>query len=352
MKKTVAHIIDSLERGGAETLLVGVVTSLSSYNHIIIHFEPVNRFKDELPEHISVICLGAKSIKEKLLKIFVIRKILIQQGVSIVHAHLYWPTIISRFAITKGMKQITTYHNVFYNKLGAGYSPLYKFLDKITYKSRYITLCVSNQVKKDLVENLGIKQNLYTLYNYVEDKFYVNPKNIYQIGTNPLKMLSVGNLKPQKNFLEMLKIFQPLKDQNLEWHIYGEGPDRKHIENLLRRLKIKNVILQGATKNVNKIIRNYDLFFMPSRWEGFGIALLEAMASGLPCLISDLKVFQEVAGTNVMYFAISNPESAVKIIQDILQGHININNFNRMSINQAQKYRKADYLKKLAEFYS
>ena len=64
----------------------------------------------------------------------------------------------------------------------------------------------------------------------------------------------------------------------------GDGPERKKIEKKIEESKMNNIILFGSTDKVNLVMNVSDVFVLPSKYESFGAVLLEAMASGLPCV--------------------------------------------------------------------
>jgi glycosyltransferase involved in cell wall biosynthesis len=86
---------------------------------------------------------------------------------------------------------------------------------------------------------------------------------------------------------------------DLNWHLTfaGEGPDHRFLEGLARHLGIsKRVTFLGdvPSSNVPKLLKAHDVFVLSSRYEGLPLSLLEAMASGLPCIASDVGSIREV----------------------------------------------------------
>ncbi|MEL7149018.1 MAG: glycosyltransferase, partial [Bacteroidota bacterium] len=244
MPKKILHIIDSLAKGGAEMLLIGVVNSLPNYQHLIVTFEPENQFADEIPPSVKLICLHANSPIQKLRSVPRLRRLIKEHEIDIVHSHLYWPTIVSRLSIPRSKQLISSYHNVLYGKHGSSYSSVLKILDRITYRSSFMTLSVSGEVKKDLEQNVGITKNSEVLYNYIEDVFYEKPKTEFAPEAS-LKIVSVGNLKPQKNYLSMVEAFARQVPTGISWDIYGEGPERDQITRVIEENSLHQVQLKG-----------------------------------------------------------------------------------------------------------
>ncbi len=103
-------------------------------------------------------------------------------------------------------------------------------------------------------------------------------------------LIAMGRLRPQKGFDLLLPAFAKLRAKYPDWHltILGEGSMRSELEALRSQLGLVECVhLPGSVKNVNAHLRQAALFVMPSRFEGFPMALCEAMACGLPVLAAD-----------------------------------------------------------------
>jgi GalNAc-alpha-(1->4)-GalNAc-alpha-(1->3)-diNAcBac-PP-undecaprenol alpha-1,4-N-acetyl-D-galactosaminyltransferase len=105
-----------------------------------------------------------------------------------------------------------------------------------------------------------------------------------------LNLIAVGRLIHVKGFDLLIEAFQQIRDKYPDWQltILGEGPIRSELEDLRSQLQLTDrVHLPGLVTNVTDYLRQADLFVMPSRIEGFPMALCEAMACGLPVLAAD-----------------------------------------------------------------
>jgi GalNAc-alpha-(1->4)-GalNAc-alpha-(1->3)-diNAcBac-PP-undecaprenol alpha-1,4-N-acetyl-D-galactosaminyltransferase len=103
-------------------------------------------------------------------------------------------------------------------------------------------------------------------------------------------LLSMGRLDPRKGFDLLLRAFDRIQAKYPDWQltILGEGAIRSELEALRSELQlVDRVHLPGSVKNVRDYLAQTDLFVMPSRVEGFPMALCEAMACGLPVLAAD-----------------------------------------------------------------
>lgn len=100
---------------------------------------------------------------------------------------------------------------------------------------------------------------------------------------------SVARLTWQKNHAFMLDVMYELVKVNKEvvLLLVGNGDLEKEIREKINRLQLQNhVILLGVKENVNDLLQCFDVFFMPSLFEGLPVSVIEAQAAGLPCVLS------------------------------------------------------------------
>lgn len=144
----------------------------------------------------------------------------------------------------------------------------------------------------------------------------------------------VGAFREQKNHKFLLKLFSQLNIPNAVLILIGDGPLRENIKNYAKELNIQDrVILLGSRNDVNNWLQVFDVFVMPSLWEGLGIAAIEAQASGLPTLVSD-NFPSNVKITDQLYFLPLQSQLWVKIINKVKTDNQNRPN-NKKIIKEA-----------------
>lgn len=127
-------------------------------------------------------------------------------------------------------------------------------------------------------------------------------------------VLGAGRLRPQKNFPGFLEAAALLSRSlpEVRFVIAGDGPDRADLENLAQKLGLANrARFMGFVTRMRELYRASDAFFFPSHFEGTPMAVLEAMASGLPIVASQIDGTAEVLSDGVEAFLVPVEQTQV-----------------------------------------
>lgn len=165
---------------------------------------------------------------------------------------------------------------------------------KLSHLARIIAVRFADQVvvlgKKDLKnyqDHFKGAKNVTYIYNPVAFEKTIN-KNIDQH-----RIIAAGRLTEQKGFDLLIDtwnmIEEKAKDSDWVLNIYGEGELKKQLENQIIAYGLKRVYLKGYAENIHTEYLNSSIFVLSSRYEGFGLVLIEALACGLPCISFDCK---------------------------------------------------------------
>jgi len=151
---------------------------------------------------------------------------------------------------------------------------------------------------------------------------HIRPKASYE-QSDPTIITYVGRLHRQKGVDTLLRAFARLSAREgadpIRLDLVGDGPLRDELEALAHRLGISDgVRFLGASDRVPDVLGASDVFVLPSRAEGLSNALLEAMSSGLPCVVSDIPGNVDVITDrdNGLLFTVDDPE----VLADTLLG--------------------------------
>ncbi|ADQ13554.1 glycosyltransferase [Halanaerobium hydrogeniformans] len=328
----ITYVITTLGLGGAETLLYNTLRKIDRNKFeplVICLIEGSNELADDIENKldIKVYKLNMKN-KLDIRKIYSLYKIIKKENPDIIHSHLYAANILSRVIgkLTSAPVIISTIHNsVFGGKLR---EISLKFTDKFSSLNTIISdKAASNAIKM----NITNKDKLKVIYNGVDVEVFEDysqmaerKKIIKELNLEndiPI-LLSVGNLSKQKGYPVLFKALEKLKDKNKSFYllIAGKGKLENQLKELVKKYDMKNEIyFLGTRRDIPQLMAAADFFVMSSHWEGLPVVLLEAMASGLPVIYTNVGGVGQVIDSNFGYLVTPDDENelADKIIEMI-----------------------------------
>ena len=134
------------------------------------------------------------------------------------------------------------------------------------------------------------------------------------------RFLAVGRFSlKHKGFDLLIKAFNICAKDNKNWHldIVGEGPEEDLYKSLIKEYKLEErITIHPFTNNIQAFYSDAQIYVLSSRWEGFGLVLVEAMAHGLPVVSSDLPTSLEIMGDFGMYFKNGDIEDLARRLED------------------------------------
>jgi glycosyltransferase involved in cell wall biosynthesis len=230
-----------MKTGGAEVMLAGILKSMPDFNHVLVTLLPDNDFENDLDE-VTHYCLDYHSKIHLWSACRQLRKILIDHEIDLIHSHLLTASLIARISNKNQLPMIFSVHNMLTESAFKG-NKLSYLLEKYSYRKEHFVLFVSEEVKKDYDQSIGLKGDWMVLHNYVKDEFFMDPyrKTDFKLH-DPIRMISIGTLKDQKNFdflIHSLKDFQ----KPFKLDIYGTGPQENHLKNLVHQYELNEKIL-------------------------------------------------------------------------------------------------------------
>lgn len=331
-------------------LLVGVINSMKDFDHVVVTLLPENDFKKELV--VRVHCLNYRSKLNLLSSVRCLRKIITENQIDLIHCHLLPATFLARLAKPKRIPLIFSVHNRL-SESAFKTSRISWFLEKISYRRTHLAIFVSKDTYEDYQESIGIKGAFHILPNYVEDKFF-QQNHVVQPTTkkDTLKLVSIGSLKNQKNHSFLLKALSNYASP-FTLEIYGEGPTKPALLKEISELDLTNQVrLMGTIEDPSKVLPNYDLFVFPSQYEGYGLAPVEAMAVGLPVLLSDIAVLREVTQNQAIFFNLDDEADFRSKVREL---HADPNKRQKLSVESKKLAnaigRKDQYIRTLKSIY-
>lgn len=266
---------------------------------------------------------------------------------------IFWsPLFISPFFKFREKKRVVTIHDVSQLANPQHYSfsfiktPLYKILFNRSAKLSSLIITVSEFSKKEIIKYTNTNpEKVYTILNGVDNEFNAN-FNFKKIEERFI--LFVGNILPNKNLLFALKAFSKINNKDIKFYIVGrtnngvkENKLLSEIQNLDNRIVFTGKVSDEELKNY---YANASLFLFPSRYEGFGLPILEAMKFNIPIISSNAASIPEVGGNYVTYF---NPNDESELI-DKLNNYFD-NNIKTPSINYSEHLKDFTWDRTISE---
>lgn len=154
------------------------------------------------------------------------------------------------------------------------------------------------------------------------------------------KFLAVGRFSYQhKGFDLLIKAFHLFCNKNQDWilDIVGEGDMEFEYKALINKYHLESrVKIHPFTNNIQEFYSNAQVYVLSSRWEGFGLVLVEAMAHGLPIISSDLPTSKEIMGDFALYFKNGDIRELAQRLEDATK--INWPEKSQQAIDIAKKY--------------
>ena len=177
--------------------------------------------------------------------------------------------------------------------------------ETLTCRLSRITVCVSPSVGRYTALKSHVPPGrLAVIQNGIDCELYERAQSIDKtfLGLDPAKktIVFVGRLDSVKGLDLLINAMSQLVDQNVQLLIVGDGPELNRLKKLTARLRFESIVkFAGHQSNIPGILTACDIFAMPSRWEGLGIAAIEAMAAGLPVVASRTYGLVDVVKHNV-----------------------------------------------------
>lgn len=243
--------------------------------------------------------------------------------------------------------QITTIHDVSHERhpewFSKGYYRFYHFMIPRTARKSHAVLTVSQFSKQEIIDTLGVEADkIHIVHSNVPFRNKPSREDVLNYN-RPVEaekyILAVSNMDPRKNFGQLIKAFNNIKDQSVKLYIIGM---RQKAFNTTDWDKLVNdrVFLPGFVddEQLQKLYQNALLSVYPSLYEGFGLPPLESMTFGCPAIVSDIPALKEVTQDAGLYVDPYNIEDITDKINLLLEDEDLRQTLRLKGLDQIQKY--------------
>ena len=268
-----------MEMGGAQVLTVGLLNEMCKENEvtlIIINNKWNNVLLSLLDKRVKILYIKRKQGNRSIVPVIRLNMLLFKLKADIIHCH---EPNMAKLIVVKWAKLFQTIHDV---GISTRYYHLYDNL-----------IAISDSVYNDIAQK--IRQSIKIIYNGVPLSAF-RRRDDYSSPKNTIRLAQISRLIHEKKGQDILihamrKLVYDLGISNCVLDIIGTGASHNYLEGLIANLNLTaNVNLIGE-KDRPWIMDNlctYHILVQPSRYEGFGLTIIEGFAAGLPVLASNI----------------------------------------------------------------
>jgi glycosyltransferase involved in cell wall biosynthesis len=305
ISKNVTHLITTIERGGAEKQLLTLAREQvqSGLNVVVLYLKGKPDLRVEFEgsgAEVNNLLVGKNFLKQ----IFLLSKYL-RKNPSPVHAHLPKSELLAA-VVVRNKYFIFSRHNAEPFWPG-GPRIISSLLSKFVCKRASQGIAISNAVKSYVIKRGEVPSGykIDVVYYGFEKDISTNAvglgliSNIMSGQSSNYKIGTIGRLVPQKDYPTLLSAFSNVLKSvpNIDLYVVGEGNLQEDLVNLSKSLGINDkVYWVGKTKHITEFLSKIDLFILSSKYEGFGLVLLEAMVAKKPIIAANNSAIPEVLG--------------------------------------------------------
>lgn len=373
----ILYILKSLEKGGAERYVIDLCCELNKRNDIaykLLILQEGNDFgflTDKIPYTQMPGPFVPSFTKKNNFDNTLYKNIINDFKPDIIHSNLFRSELYTTTHVVKNVAYVVHGHDnmkefkpfsiiTLTNK-----ALLTNFLEKcILIFKKYIknkrTYFIANS--RDTLKYYQksvprfLKKNVKLIeYGFDLDRFYNTKRNTH-VSNQKIKLINVGRFAIYKNQKLLIEVSRILKNRGIsfELNLLGVGEQLENIRKLINDYDLNNaVFLRGNVNNVEDWLNQSTIYLHSAYYEPFGLVLLEAMASGLPCVILNGKGNADIIKSNINGY-IFDEEDPNLFVQKIIELSNNNNLYDSISKNSqeyASKFRIGPKTDELIEFY-
>ncbi len=295
-KKTIVHLIQSLDSGGCENMLLRTLPLMKKFNHIIVTLNRRGGLADKFEKKgIRVININQKS----LVDLFSYRRLklkLKEISPSLIITYLFHADLIGRLYVQSFINcKVIPFLRTTYNHKNYWQARLF---ETITKSLVYKYIANSEAVKDFYVHKIGVSKNkIIVIPNGIDVDYYNSIPKDYKLRTklgikqSDKVIICVANFHINKGHKYLLEAFEQVykKYKNIKLLLVGDGSEKENLKNQIKFYDSKNnIIFLGKRDDVPYLLKISNIFVLPTLFEGMSNSILEAMACGLPIIATNI----------------------------------------------------------------
>lgn len=294
--KAILHLIDTTGPGGAETVFINLLRELekSEFRSLV-----VLRGEGWVADKVRKLGLEPRIVDSKgsfnLGYLLILRRLVKSEGIEMIHSHLLGSNVYGALlAMICRLPMIATFHGAV--DVASG-ERLLRTKFAIIGLGASAIVCVSKRLQQELSERSPLpSRKLHLIYNGVAPEQFSLPasgnlKSELGLPDQVRLVVSIGNIRPAKGYEYLIEAACELSQSDPGTHFVVVGHQKKALFDQLQaqiaESPVKpNIHFLGFREDVWDILKQADIFLLPSVSEGFSISTVEAMMAGVPVIAS------------------------------------------------------------------
>ncbi|MAO07758.1 MAG: N-acetyl-alpha-D-glucosaminyl L-malate synthase BshA [Alteromonas sp.] len=287
-----------------------------------------------------------------------------EHQLDLLHVHYAIPHAYAGYMAKKMLEEegikipmVTTLHGTDITLVGN--HPFYKPAVTFSINKSDAVTSVSQSLKEDTLRLFDVKNDIDVVPNFIDIEKYnasfTDCQRAMMAREDEYIITHVSNLRPVKRIMDVIEVFDRIQEQvPSKLIMVGEGPEKEAAENLCVAKGIEEKVhFLGNSDEVNKILSFSDLFVLTSEKESFGLAALEAMASGVPVISTNTGGLPEVNEHGVSGFLndIGDVEGMAAHALEILKSNATLSQYKRQAREVASKFETKNIVPLYEEVY-
>lgn len=320
-RPSIVHVLDRFDIGGMELIALELIRQTRDrYRHRVLCLRDKGALAPRLEEiDVPVETLGKRPGKDMGAYLRLWRR-LREISPAIVHTYNIGAIDVAFWARAAGVRTVIHAEHGRDASDPEGANPKYRWMRRLLAPMITRFVAVSTDLAEWLVHDIGVtERKVLTVKNGVDTARYYPAGQAdakARSGSKVIRIGSCGRLDRVKDFATLIDAFSVLigdgNAREIELVIIGNGPEREALEERIRILGLDaRVTLAGARDDVEEILRSLDIYVCSSIAEGIALTVLEAMASGLPVVATEVGGTPEivVASETGLLIPSGNPQA-------------------------------------------
>ena len=254
-----------------------------------------------------------------------------------------------------GMKSVVTIHDLIFLRHPEFYhwidTKIYGWKFRQTIREADHIIAISECTKRDIIELGGIdERKISVIYQSCAPRFNVQPSK-----SQERYILTVGSIEARKNILLAVKALPNLSDDISLVIVGRHTPYTELVKDYAKRNRLEGrikIMHNVKDEELPQLYARAEAFVYPSRYEGFGIPIIEAISCGLPVVACTGSCLEEAGGPDSLYVDPDDAEGMAAALRQVLKGAEGREERIRRSRDYIRRFEGLDIAKQVAEIYS